>query len=223
MASVDQVRLSDGHVQLKPQSDVDGALTWKVYRTGSETALGAVTLVDATTVGASTPQWRRAKVAFDVSPKADSALVQALAQAVRLVCQWAFAELSCIVVSWMGPATSASRAVVHAAGFRIQPLPARKAWDGDDGPSDAWVADLLPEDAEPSGFRPLTAREHQVLTLMATGKSNQQISKSLGISENTAKNHVRAVLDALQAPSRTAAVVIALRAGLVGISFDDAS
>jgi DNA-binding NarL/FixJ family response regulator len=138
------------------------------------------------------------------------------------VCQWAFAELSCIVVSWMGPTTSASRAVVHAAGFRIQPLPARKAWDGDDGPSDAWVADLLPEDAEPSGYRPLTAREHQVLTLMATGKSNQQISKSLGISENTAKNHVRAVLDALQAPSRTAAVVIALRAGLVGISFDDA-
>lgn len=221
MASVDLVRLSDGHVQLKPQSDADGALTWKVYRTGSETALGAVALRDATKVGGDTSEWTRARVAFDISPEVDSALVQTMAQAVRLVCQWAFAELSCIVISWMGPTTPAARAVVHAAGFRVQPLPARNAWDGDDGPSDAWFADLLPEDTEPSGFRPLTAREHQVLALMATGKSNQQISESLGISENTAKNHVRAVLDALHAPSRTAAVVIALRAGLVGISFDD--
>ena len=222
MASVDQVRLSDGHVLVKPQSEVDGALTWTVYRSGSETSLGAVALISAAAAGSETPEWTRARVAFDISPDADANLVQAMGQAVRLVCQWAFAELSPVAISWIGPATSASRAVVHAAGFRIQPFPARNAWDGHEGPSDAWVADLVPEDTEPSDYRPLTAREHQVLALMAQGQSNQQIADSLGISENTAKNHVRAVLDALQAPSRTAAVVLAIRAGLVGISFDDA-
>lgn len=61
----------------------------------------------------------------------------------------------------------------------------------------------------------LTAREREILSLMAEGSGNRVIAEQLVISENTVRNHVRSVLEKLQAGSRTEAVVIAARAGLI--------
>lgn len=61
----------------------------------------------------------------------------------------------------------------------------------------------------------LTTREHEILGLMARGAGNRAIADALFISENTVRNHVRNVLDKLQAGTRTEAVVRAVRAGLI--------
>lgn len=61
----------------------------------------------------------------------------------------------------------------------------------------------------------LTAREHEVVQLMAEGLSNKQIADRLGISSHTAKFHVNAVLAKLDASTRTEAVVRALQRGVV--------
>lgn len=61
----------------------------------------------------------------------------------------------------------------------------------------------------------LTARELQVLQLLAEGLPNKQIARRLGISEHTVKFHVNAVLSKLGAQSRTEAVVRATRMGLI--------
>jgi len=62
---------------------------------------------------------------------------------------------------------------------------------------------------------PLTAREQEVVQLMAEGLSNKQIADRLGISTHTAKFHVNAVLGKLGASTRTEAVVRALQRGVV--------
>jgi two-component system nitrate/nitrite response regulator NarL len=64
---------------------------------------------------------------------------------------------------------------------------------------------------------PLTAREREVLALLAEGLSNRLIAQRLGISEHTAKFHVNAILGKLGAESRTEALVLAARFGLVTI------
>lgn len=64
----------------------------------------------------------------------------------------------------------------------------------------------------------LTAREREILTLMADGVGNRAIAEALFISENTVRNHVRNVLEKLQAKTRTEAVVQAIRTGLVRLT-----
>lgn len=61
----------------------------------------------------------------------------------------------------------------------------------------------------------LTAREKEVLGMLARGYGNREISTKLFISENTVKNHVRNVLDKLGARSRMEAVVKAAKRGLI--------
>jgi DNA-binding NarL/FixJ family response regulator len=62
----------------------------------------------------------------------------------------------------------------------------------------------------------LTAREVDVLRLMGNGDSNKVIAGTLGITLDTAKKHVRNVIDKLQARSRIHAAIIAAQAGIVG-------
>jgi DNA-binding NarL/FixJ family response regulator len=61
----------------------------------------------------------------------------------------------------------------------------------------------------------LTAREVQVLQLVAAGKGNREIGDALAISEDTVKTHVKHVMGKLGASDRTDAVVIGLRRGII--------
>ena len=62
---------------------------------------------------------------------------------------------------------------------------------------------------------PLTPRELQVLQLVAQGMPNKGIARALTISENTAKFHIASLSGKLGASSRTEAVTIAARRGLI--------
>jgi DNA-binding NarL/FixJ family response regulator len=69
--------------------------------------------------------------------------------------------------------------------------------------------------APTQAIEPLTARELQVLQLVAQGLPNKGIARRLGISENTAKFHVASLCGKLGASSRTEAVTLAARRGLI--------
>jgi len=60
-----------------------------------------------------------------------------------------------------------------------------------------------------------TARQLQVLQLIAQGLSNKDISRRLGIGERTVKTHVKAILAKLGERTRTAAMAEAMRRGIL--------
>ncbi|WP_182897922.1 response regulator transcription factor [Microbispora sp. H10830] len=79
------------------------------------------------------------------------------------------------------------------------------------------IADFLaprPQAGSVSPFPTLTAREHEVLDLVAAGLSNSQIAARLFLSQKTVRNHVHAVLTKLQAADRAEAIIRARDAGL---------
>jgi|SRR5882672_8657170 len=61
----------------------------------------------------------------------------------------------------------------------------------------------------------LTKREVDVIQLLAQGRSNKDIARRLSITEGTAKTHVKSILTKLDAISRTEAVAVAHKRGLV--------
>jgi DNA-binding NarL/FixJ family response regulator len=63
----------------------------------------------------------------------------------------------------------------------------------------------------------VTAREMEVLGLVASGLTNPQISKRLSISLSTVNHHVHNILDKLGAKTRTEAVKIAVSEGLIDL------
>jgi RimJ/RimL family protein N-acetyltransferase/DNA-binding CsgD family transcriptional regulator len=147
-------------------------------------------------------------------------------RAIRLACTWGFSTLGLQVITWYGyVGNEASRRAARTAGFRIPDHVLRRHLSQRGERRDAWVGDLLPGDiaaaARQSEARylgpALTAREHDVLTHLARGQSNRAIAAALGISENTVKNHVRSILEKLQATSRSEAVVIGLQQGLTSL------
>ena len=76
---------------------------------------------------------------------------------------------------------------------------------------------LVREIRMPQSPEKLTPRETEVLRLIAEGLANKEISRLLGISEQTAKSHVHEILGKLGMLSRTQAAVYAARIGLVPI------
>ncbi len=76
-----------------------------------------------------------------------------------------------------------------------------------------------PADGEPLGplFVKLSPREIEILDQVARGNSNKLIARKLGISDQTVKNHVSAILRKLEVNDRTEAVVYALRNGWIRI------
>lgn len=71
--------------------------------------------------------------------------------------------------------------------------------------------------AGPGGDQPLTARELEVLGMLAEGLANKSIAARLGISDHTVKFHVGAILDKLRVDSRTEAVTVGIRRGLIPV------
>jgi len=85
---------------------------------------------------------------------------------------------------------------VHAGGGPIPPEVGRKLADRVNQP-------------------PLTAREVEVLQLVAKGMRNKEIGATLNISEETAQGHVNNILSKLRVHDRTLAVTIAIRRGIL--------
>lgn len=77
--------------------------------------------------------------------------------------------------------------------------------------------DLSREKETATIISPLTARETEILHYMAQGYLNKQIADTLGVTEQTIKNHITSILRKLNANARTQAVVIAIKKGLVSI------
>jgi DNA-binding NarL/FixJ family response regulator len=65
----------------------------------------------------------------------------------------------------------------------------------------------------------LTPRQREVLAVMMQGKSNKAICRALNLAEPTVKNHVTAILKALNATNRTEAVIKATRVSVTALSY----
>jgi len=82
----------------------------------------------------------------------------------------------------------------------------------------AQVADLLPglltaTPAAAAEFPELTARENQILTLLAEGRDNADIAHELSLSLKTVRNYVSSILTKLEVPGRAQAIVKVRNAG----------
>jgi len=81
---------------------------------------------------------------------------------------------------------------------------------------------LIQELSQPSELPPaqdqLTAREVEVLRLLAQGLANQEIGEQLVISERTVRNHVSNILNKLHLANRTQAALYALKEGLASLN-----
>ena len=93
----------------------------------------------------------------------------------------------------------------HRGELRLEPTIARRL-----------MASLREERADDPTAE-LTARELEVLRLVAAGKPNKQIATELLISERTARTHVSRILRKLRLSSRTQAALWAVREGLVEV------
>jgi PAS domain S-box-containing protein len=77
------------------------------------------------------------------------------------------------------------------------------------------TSEAAPERGAPGSGESLTPRQREVLTLLAEGASTPQIAATLGLAEETVRNHIRQLLRRLGVHSRLAAVAHARRYGLI--------
>ncbi|MFJ9117037.1 AAA family ATPase [Streptomyces sp. NPDC102394] len=141
--------------------------------------------------------WEKAVAAFDYGDVYE-----------RLRCQVRYAEALLAADQRQEAAAEASAARAVAERLGAAPLLERL-----DGLIRRGRLAAGPADGERSS--PLTAREQDVLRLLARGRSNRQIGEELFITGKTASVHVSNILAKLGAASRTEAVAIAYRQGLV--------
>jgi DNA-binding NarL/FixJ family response regulator len=85
------------------------------------------------------------------------------------------------------------------------------------------AARLMQAVSAPESPEALTERETEVLRLLAQGKANKEIARSLSISEKTVKVHVSNILSKLGVQSRTQATLYAIRVGLASTGSSDAA
>ena len=64
----------------------------------------------------------------------------------------------------------------------------------------------------------LTARELEILEMLAKGLTNKQIGYALSISENTVRNHLKCVMSKLEVSDRTEAVAVAIQQGIIQVT-----
>ena len=94
-------------------------------------------------------------------------------------------------------------------------VPGLRLVRGNESADVALVLPTITVSVSADGDVPLTPRELEVLTLLAEGLSNKAIARRLGISVHTAKFHVGALIDKLDAVGRTDAVTQAARRGVI--------
>jgi len=104
--------------------------------------------------------------------------------------------------------------VFHPADADL--LPALRPGEPDAGPGpNPGLGFSSPPQLNEQLVEPLTRREIEVLQLLAGGLGNKEIASRLNISEHTAKFHVASIMSKLGAASRTEAVTLGIRHGLV--------
>ena len=127
-----------------------------------------------------------------------------------------------VLTSATGPTGPALALQAGAAGFLYKDVDPdalvraiRSVHDGHTvlAPDAAGLVTATP-DRGSRGLASLTAREREVLGLLAEGRSNREIARSLAVSEKTVKTHVSAVLAKLGVADRTQAALLAVRARL---------
>jgi NarL family two-component system response regulator LiaR len=99
---------------------------------------------------------------------------------------------------------------VHRGESSLSPAIARKV-----------LQEISRPASQPLTAEPLTEREVEVLQVLATGKSNQEIAAELMISEATVRTHVSNILGKLHLASRTQAALYALREGIASLDEAD--
>jgi len=77
--------------------------------------------------------------------------------------------------------------------------------------------EVAAELAEHAGEEDLSAREREVLALVARGNANKTIAARLAITEETVKSHITRILAKLRANDRTHAVTIGLKRGIIDL------
>jgi DNA-binding NarL/FixJ family response regulator len=124
-----------------------------------------------------------------------------------------------ILTSAAGPGSPAQALQAGAAGFLYKDVDPdalvraiRSVHDGHTvlGPQAAELVASRPG-SDVRGVGALTAREREVLALLADGRSNREIARSLGVAEKTVKTHVSSVLAKLGVADRTQAALLAVR------------
>ena len=108
-------------------------------------------------------------------------------------------------------AVAAGLLVFHPADADLLPALRPGEPDARPGPNPGLSSPQLNEQL----VEPLTRREIEVLQLVAGGLGNKEIALRLNISEHTAKFHVASIMSKLGAASRTEAVTVGIRHGLV--------
>jgi DNA-binding CsgD family transcriptional regulator len=112
----------------------------------------------------------------------------------------------------------------HALAEQVGPIRAQRrgtgVWDDRDGGSGGVLAadgaQRIPGATDRPALFSLTAREQEVLALLAEGMTNAQLAEALFISERTANRHVSNIFTKLGVHNRTQAARAAVAAGLAG-------
>ena len=89
-------------------------------------------------------------------------------------------------------------------------LETEPAWQRWCGELRAFLPGATPMDP---AFATLTARERELIELIARGRDNLQIAAHLGLSEKTVRNHITSIFAKLEVESRSQAIVLAMKAG----------
>jgi DNA-binding CsgD family transcriptional regulator len=127
--------------------------------------------------------------------------------------RWRLAET--LVASGRRDEASAHVTAAHATALKLGAAPLAQAVEGLVRRARLDVSLPTSTAARPAGLDTLTAREHEVLALLAEGRTNGQIGRALFISPKTASVHVSNLIAKLGATSRTEVVALAYQRGLL--------
>ncbi|MFN2459468.1 MAG: LuxR C-terminal-related transcriptional regulator [Candidatus Velthaea sp.] len=129
----------------------------------------------------------------------------------------------CVLSSWASPELMQSSLQAGADGFIVKDISrpelenALRAVAAGNSYVDARVAGgVLKRRGNGRGdLNELSAREREIIKLIANGLSNKEISARLVLSEKTIKNHISRIFTKLNVTARTQAAVHAIRSGMV--------
>lgn len=127
-------------------------------------------------------------------------------------------SLAPLVLDWGREFAAAAIAVVALlVGLRLaERREQRRAAHDAPAPTSAAEPAAVPEPSPTPEAGALSARQREILALLAAGLSNKEIARELVVSENTIKTHLANLYAKLGVGRRTEALAVARRQGLIG-------